>query len=128
LHDTHGSSIVLHTHYQPEFMPQLEQAMALLVFETEEQVAAVSPQLAALWSQAARHAVATQLNAALLSSQGQESEPRLPGLLQQLLHAESAVSVESLNDTGLGYPRFSFPALAGHRTAGGSTEQDVNDA
>ena len=94
--------------------------MALLVFETEDQVAAVSPQLAALWSQAARHAVATQLNAALLSSQGQESEPRLPGLLQQLLHAQ-----QSLNDAGLGCPRFSFPPLVGHQTAGGSTEQDV---
>jgi hypothetical protein len=66
--------------------------MALLAFENEAQAAAVSPSLAALWAPEARVDVASRLNAAILVIQGQESEPRLPGLLKRLAWTEKALS------------------------------------
>ena len=66
--------------------------MALLAFESEAQAAAVSPALAALWTPEARRQLAQRLNAAILVSQGQESEPRLPSLLKRLRWAEQALN------------------------------------
>lgn len=100
---------------QPEFRPELERAMALLAFENEAQAAAVSPALAALWAPEARHLVASQLNAAILVSQGQESEPRLPGLLKRLRWTEQALA-----GAGRPVPHFSLPS--------GGAPQDRTDA
>ena len=100
---------------QPEFRPELERAMALLAFESETQAAAVSPALAALWTPEARRVIAQRLNAAILVSQGQESEPRLPGLLKWLRWAEQALA-----EAGKPVPQFSLAAT--------SVQQDRGDA
>jgi hypothetical protein len=66
---------------------QTERAMALLAFDDP----ASSP-LGELLSPAQRERTAAQLNAAVLSSTGQEREARLPGLLRLVLWAQRQLS------------------------------------
>ena len=61
----------------PEFLGELERTVALLAFDRPGE----SP-FADLFSPSHRNATASELNAALLASQCQEKEPRLPRLLK----------------------------------------------
>lgn len=67
----------------PEFMKELERTVALLAFED-----ASSSPLAELMELSQRQRTASELNAAILSSQCQEEEPRLPTLLKLMLWAQ----------------------------------------
>lgn len=76
------------------FLEELERTMALLAFED-----ARSSPVADLMDISQRQKTASELNAAILSSQCQEKEPRLPTLLKLLLWAQSQL------DSKLQYPR-----------------------
>eukprot|EP00891_Asterochloris_glomerata_P008151 jgi/Astpho2/8151/Aster-03084 len=68
----------------PAFLQELERTVALLAFEN----AASSP-VADLMDAAQRQKTASEVNAAILKSQHQECEARLPGLLKMMLWAQS---------------------------------------
>jgi hypothetical protein len=68
----------------PEFLDELERTMALLAFEDMSK----SP-VSHLLEVSQRQKVARELNAAVLASQGQEKDPRLPNLLKLLLWAQN---------------------------------------
>lgn len=78
----------------PELLEELERTVALLVFEDVK----ASP-LADLMDVAQRQKTASELNAAILASQSQEAEPKLPNLLKLLIWAQ-----KQLDDKAL-YPR-----------------------
>eukprot|EP00164_Ancoracysta_twista_P001853 GFYU01002434.1.p1 GENE.GFYU01002434.1~~GFYU01002434.1.p1 ORF type:complete len:225 (+),score=77.40 GFYU01002434.1:69-743(+) len=67
----------------PRFLEDLEKTMALLVF----QGGAESP-LGELLDNTHRQKTASELNAAILSSQCQEKDPKLPSMLKMLLWAQ----------------------------------------
>lgn len=67
----------------PEFLHELERTMMLLAFED----GAKSP-MGDLLSSAQRQKTASELNAAILSSQCQEKDPKLPALLKLLSWAQ----------------------------------------
>lgn len=67
-------------HYLFNPLPLAERTVALLAFDDVQ----ASP-LAELMDVAQRQKTASELNAAILSSQGQEQEPRLPMLLKTML-------------------------------------------
>jgi glucose-induced degradation protein 8 len=66
-----------------DFLKELERTMTLLAFDD----ASKSP-MADLLSPAQRQRTASELNAAILTSQCQEKEPKLPALLKTLLWAQ----------------------------------------
>ncbi|CAL5229989.1 g13423 [Coccomyxa viridis] len=76
------------------FLEELERTMALLAFEDTR-----SSPVADLMDISQRQKTASELNAAILSSQCQEAEPRLPTLLKLLLWAQNQL------DNKLQYPR-----------------------
>ncbi|KAL3157721.1 Glucose-induced degradation complex subunit [Trebouxia sp. C0010 RCD-2024] len=78
----------------PAFLEELERTVTLLAFEDASQ----SP-LADLMSVTQRQKTASELNAAILSSQRQETEPRLPSLLKLLVWAQNQL------DARCTYPR-----------------------
>ncbi|KAK9831983.1 hypothetical protein WJX81_005914 [Elliptochloris bilobata] len=78
----------------PAFLGELERTVALLAFED-----ARSCPVADLMDIAQRQKTASELNAAILASQCQEREPRLPGLLKMLVWAQDHL------DEKLIYPR-----------------------
>jgi len=80
----------------PQFLVELERTMALLAFEDQSK----SP-LAELLSNAQRQKTASELNAAILASQCQEKDPRLPLLLRMLKWAQAQL------DDRIRYPRIS---------------------
>lgn len=75
--------------------------MALLAFEDVS-----SSPLAELMDMAQRQKTASELNAAILASQSQEREPRLPTLLKMMLWAQARL------DDKARYPRIEDPASA----------------
>ncbi|EIE21641.1 hypothetical protein COCSUDRAFT_33734 [Coccomyxa subellipsoidea C-169] len=78
----------------PAFLEELERTMALLAFEDTR-----SSPVADLMDISQRQKTASELNAAILSSQCQEREPRLPGLLKLLLWAQNQLDSKAI------YPR-----------------------
>eukprot|EP00897_Mesotaenium_endlicherianum_P009043 jgi/Mesen1/8167/ME000438S07263 len=76
------------------FLEELERTVALLAFED-----CASCPLADLLDAAQRHKTASELNAAILTSQSHEKEPKLPTLLKMLVWAQNQL------DEKLCYPR-----------------------
>lgn len=93
------------------FLEELERTVALLAFEDP----ASSP-LAALLELGQRQKTASELNAAILASQGQEREPRLLLLLKMMLWAQEQLAERAT------YPRITDLATAALSSngAGGS--------
>lgn len=75
----------------PEFLQELERTVALLAFEDAKQ----SP-VGDLMDLSQRQKTASELNAAILSSQSQEQEPRLPMLLKMLIWAHNQLDEKLL--------------------------------
>lgn len=78
----------------PELLEELERTVALLVFEDVK----ASP-LADLMDVSQRQKTASELNAAILASQSQEAEPKLPNLLKLLVWAQKQLDEKAV------YPR-----------------------
>ncbi|GAB4821825.1 hypothetical protein N2152v2_008871 [Parachlorella kessleri] len=78
----------------PAFLEELERTVTLLVFEDVKD----SP-LADLMEPSQRHKTASELNAAILASQSQEKESRLPNLLKLLVWTQQQL------DEKAAYPR-----------------------
>lgn len=78
------------------FLEELERTVALLAFED----GGVSP-VGALLEPSQRQKTASELNAAILTSQSHDKEPKLPSLLKMLLWAQSQL------DERLLYPKIS---------------------
>mmetsp|Transcript_9585 Transcript_9585/g.19606 ORF Transcript_9585/g.19606 Transcript_9585/m.19606 type:complete len:203 (+) Transcript_9585:353-961(+) len=72
---------------KPEFLAELERTLALLAFTDQS----CSP-VASLLLPSQRQKTASELNAAILSSQGQRTIPKLPRSIALLLWAENASS------------------------------------
>ncbi|KAG2487534.1 hypothetical protein HYH03_013814 [Edaphochlamys debaryana] len=85
----------------PAFLEELERTVALLAFEDVK----ASP-VGDLLDAAQRQKTASELNAAILHSQAQEREPRLPLLLKLLLWAQQQL------DERAAYPRIQDLATA----------------
>lgn len=73
-----------HGEENPEFLGELERTVALLAFEDAKN----SP-VADLMDVAQRQKTASELNAAILSSQCQEEEPKLPHLLKMMIWSQN---------------------------------------
>ncbi|GLC39432.1 Glucose-induced degradation complex subunit [Pleodorina starrii] len=84
-----------------EFLEELERTVALLAFEDTK-----SCPVGDLMEVAQRQKTASELNAAILQSQAQEREPRLPVLLKVLLWAQAQL------DERATYPRITDLATA----------------
>ncbi|GLI70090.1 hypothetical protein VaNZ11_014866 [Volvox africanus] len=84
-----------------EFLEELERTVALLAFEDSK-----SSPLGDLMDVAQRQKTASELNAAILQSQAQEKEPRLPLLLKLLLWAQAQLDERAM------YPRINDVATA----------------
>ncbi|KAI8988749.1 CTLH/CRA C-terminal to lish motif domain-containing protein [Pilobolus umbonatus] len=78
----------------PEFLEELERTMSLLAFQN-----AIDSPVQDLLHPGQRQKTASELNAAILTSQSQEKDPKLPNLLKML-----AWSQEQL-DEKMNYPR-----------------------
>jgi len=73
----------------PEFLEELEKTMSLLAFEDTTK----SPsELSLLLDNSQRHKTAGELNAAILTSQAQEKQPKLTTLLRTLLWSQQHLS------------------------------------
>lgn len=72
-----------------EFLEELERTVALLAFDD----ASKSP-VADLLESGRRHLAASELNAAILTAQCQEKEPKLPNLLRQLVWAQGRLEAD----------------------------------
>ncbi|KJE92238.1 hypothetical protein CAOG_03242 [Capsaspora owczarzaki ATCC 30864] len=79
---------------QPQFLEELEKALALLAFDNQR----TSP-VGHLLDLAQRQKTASALNAAILASQNQERDPKLPSLLKMLAWAQTQL------DDRTKYPR-----------------------
>lgn len=95
----------------PDLLPELERTMALLAFDVPKAagVAAVGPlaappHVAELLSPSQRLKTAGELNAAILASQSQGREPKLPQLIKLLKYSE-----ELMGPNGPG--KWEFPHL-----------------
>ncbi|KAJ3271960.1 Glucose-induced degradation complex subunit [Terramyces sp. JEL0728] len=79
-----------------EFLEELERTMALLAFDSRQ-----SP-VGDLLDYSQRQKIASELNAAILTSQCQEKDPKLPSLLKMLIWAqnqlEEKVSFPKINN------------------------------
>lgn len=73
-----------HGEENPKYLEELERTVALLAFEDIQ----TSP-VADLMDVTQRQKTASELNAAILSSQCQEEEPRLPHLLKMMIWAQN---------------------------------------
>mmetsp|Transcript_6391 Transcript_6391/g.11389 ORF Transcript_6391/g.11389 Transcript_6391/m.11389 type:complete len:215 (-) Transcript_6391:857-1501(-) len=71
----------------PEFLAELEQVMALLIFEDIHNCP-----VSDLLDPSQRQKTASELNAAILSSQCQEKDPKLPNILKLLKWMEEQLS------------------------------------
>eukprot|EP01137_Pigoraptor_chileana_P005688 Opistho-2@49086 len=85
----------------PQFLEELERTMALLAFENQK-----ACPVGHLLDASQRQKTASELNAAILTSQAQEREPKLPGLLKMLFWAQSQL------DEKVRYPRMTDVASA----------------
>jgi hypothetical protein len=68
----------------PQFLEELEKTMALLAFEDIQSIKLIPTSLSNLVDISHRETTASQLNAAILTSQCQEKDPKLPTLLKML--------------------------------------------
>ncbi|CAG8717223.1 5761_t:CDS:2, partial [Acaulospora colombiana] len=75
----------------PEFLEELERTMALLAFDDT----AVSP-VGDLLHHSQRQRTASELNAAILTSQSQEKDPKLPSMLKMLVWAQDELDEKVL--------------------------------
>lgn len=77
----------------PEFLSELERTMALLAFDTSPESVALlqttSNPVADLLHPSQRQRTASQVNAAILTSQSQDKDPKLPSLLKMLVWAQT---------------------------------------
>eukprot|EP00743_Colponemidia_sp_Colp-15_P006655 GILK01007175.1.p1 GENE.GILK01007175.1~~GILK01007175.1.p1 ORF type:complete len:237 (-),score=42.27 GILK01007175.1:300-980(-) len=73
----------------PRFLEELEKTMALLAFDTK----ADTP-LRSLLDNSQRQKTASELNAAILTSQCQDKDPKLPILLKTLLYCQAKLDDE----------------------------------
>lgn len=88
---------------QPEFLEELEKTMALLVYDDTSANPASD-----LFDVSHRQKVATELNAAILTSFCQDKDPKLPSMLKMLSWAQDRLSEKVL------YPKitdFSISAI-----------------
>lgn len=67
----------------PEYLGELERTMALLAFED-----ITSSPVSDLFDSFQRQKTASELNAAILTAQNQDKNPKLPNLLKMLLWAQ----------------------------------------
>lgn len=103
----------------PHLLPELEKTMALLAFDLPS--AAVSapssaaptasplgapPQVADLLSSNQKLRTAGELNAAILASQSQGSDPKLPQMLRMMVHGEELLGPDGPGNTR--FPRLNF--------------------
>ncbi|KAJ3344812.1 hypothetical protein HDU91_000105 [Kappamyces sp. JEL0680] len=84
----------------PEFLEELERTMALLAFESRK-----SP-VGELLDHSQRQKIASELNAAILTSQCQEKDPKLPSMLKMLVWSQNQLE-----------ERLSFPKITKLATA-----------
>jgi len=75
----------------PEFLEELERTMALLAFDDTT----VSP-VGDLLHPSQRQRTASELNAAILTSQSQEKDPKLPNMLKMLVWAQDELDEKVL--------------------------------
>ena len=92
----------------PEFLEELERTMALLAFDDVQK----SP-VGDLLDHSQRQKTASELNAAILTAQCQEKDPKLPSLLKMLVWAQTQL-----------YEKISFPKIKNMVT----TEYDESSA
>eukprot|EP00179_Madagascaria_erythrocladioides_P028354 CAMPEP_0198340738 /NCGR_PEP_ID=MMETSP1450-20131203/45942_1 /TAXON_ID=753684 ORGANISM="Madagascaria erythrocladiodes, Strain CCMP3234" /NCGR_SAMPLE_ID=MMETSP1450 /ASSEMBLY_ACC=CAM_ASM_001115 /LENGTH=231 /DNA_ID=CAMNT_0044045731 /DNA_START=27 /DNA_END=722 /DNA_ORIENTATION=+ len=85
----------------PAFLAELEKTMALLAFDDKGNCP-----VAELLDSAQRQKTASELNAAILSSQCQEKDPKLPHLLRMLVWAQSLAGAK------LKFPRMDIPTAS----------------
>lgn len=95
----------------PDLLPELERTMALLAFDVPKAAGgaaagplAAPPHVAELLSPSQRLKTAGELNAAILASQSQGREPKLPQLIKMLKYSE-----EIMGPNGPG--KWEFPHL-----------------
>lgn len=95
----------------PDLLPELERTMALLAFDIPKAAGvaasgplAAPPHVAELLSPSQRLKTAGELNAAILASQSQGREPKLPQLIKMLAYSE-----ELMGPSGPG--KWGFPQL-----------------
>ncbi|OMH83504.1 Glucose-induced degradation protein-like protein [Zancudomyces culisetae] len=72
----------------PELLPELENTMSLFACDLDHKTEVLPDEIGALLDYKHRQTVASELNAAILSSQSQPKEPRLPALLQLLFWSQ----------------------------------------
>lgn len=99
-----------------ELLAELEEAMVLLAFDNPEQSPAGH-----LLSQSQRQAVATELNEAILESQCESREARLPRMLRRLVWTQEQLARE------LEFPRITELATASFGDEGGGGGGVNND-
>ncbi|OZJ04164.1 hypothetical protein BZG36_03114 [Bifiguratus adelaidae] len=71
---------------QPEFLSEFERTMALLAFDAN--ASGLANPVSDLLQYAKRQQTAQELNAAILESQSQERDPKLPSLLKMLVWSQ----------------------------------------
>ncbi|CAJ0644524.1 16228_t:CDS:2 [Entrophospora sp. SA101] len=94
----------------PEFLEELERSMALLAFDDTT----TSP-VGDLLHPSQRLRTASELNAAILTSQSQEKDPKLPNLLKMLVWAQDEL------DEKVTYPKIktmAYSVKGHHRSVG----------
>jgi len=75
----------------PEFLEELEKTMALMAFEDQD-----SCPVAGLLDSSQRQRTAGELNSAILASQCQEKDPKLPVLLKLLVWAQAQLEQKAI--------------------------------
>ncbi|SPO39347.1 related to Glucose-induced degradation protein 8 homolog [Pseudozyma flocculosa] len=94
----------------PDLLPELERTMALLAFDITKAGApaagslAAPPHIAELLAPSQRLKTAAELNAAILASQSQGRDPKLPQLIKMLKYGEELLGME-------GPGKWEFPKL-----------------
>jgi hypothetical protein len=78
-------------------LEELERTMALLAFESRK-----SP-VGDLLDHSQRQKIASELNAAILTSQCQEKDPKLPSMLKMLVWAQVRFSLSKTESIGRAY-------------------------
>ena len=78
-----------HGEENPKYLEELERTVALLAFEDIK-----SSPVADLMDVTQRQKTASELNAAILSSQCQEEEPRLPHLLKMMIWVQNRLKTK----------------------------------
>lgn len=123
----------------PDLLPELERTMALLAFELPRQSSVASavtsgggkkatlevpPHITELLAPAQRLRTAGELNAAILASQSQGREPKLPQLIKMLSFGENILTKEAK----ISFPRLDLVgALQLSSTDNGSTTATLSE-